>query len=151
MSHSTTPRIPPQPPEDWAEDLQAMLTADLGDRPRLGELNIFTTLARHPELFKTWMPFAGYLLIGGKLPFADRELGNHAFHIEFRIRPKSLGCGANRFLILGSEGAERVLHPVAQLSQHDLGHVERILGHKIYSDTFGPNQPDDLLNLGLKG
>jgi len=74
MSYPTTPRIPPQPPEDWAEDLQAMLTADLGDRPRLGELNIFTTLARHPELFKTWMPFAGYLLIAGKLPFADREL-----------------------------------------------------------------------------
>jgi 4-carboxymuconolactone decarboxylase len=74
MSHSTTPRIPPQPPEEWAEDLQSMLTADLGDRPRLGELNIFTTLARHPELFKTWMPFAGYLLISGKLPFADREL-----------------------------------------------------------------------------
>ena len=51
-----------------------MLTADLGDRPSLGELNIFTTLARHPELFKRWMPFAGYLLVGATLPFADREL-----------------------------------------------------------------------------
>jgi 4-carboxymuconolactone decarboxylase len=74
MSYPTTPRIPPQPPEDWDEDLRAMLTADLGDQPRLGELNIFTTLARHPELFKNWMRFAGYLLIGGRLPFADREL-----------------------------------------------------------------------------
>ena len=51
-----------------------MLSAELGDGPRLGEMNIFTTLARHPELFKTWMPFAGYMLIGAKLPFADREL-----------------------------------------------------------------------------
>jgi 4-carboxymuconolactone decarboxylase len=74
MSYPTTPRIPPQPPEEWEEDLRPMLTADLGDQPRLGELNIFTTLARHPELFKTWMQFAGYLLIRARLPFADREL-----------------------------------------------------------------------------
>ena len=74
MSYPTIPRIPPQPPEDWEEDLRAILTADLGDRPRLGELNIFTTFARHPELFKNWMQFARYLLVGGRLPFADREL-----------------------------------------------------------------------------
>jgi alkylhydroperoxidase family enzyme len=74
MSYPTTPRIPPQPPEDWAEDLRPMLNAEFNDQPRLGELNIFTTLARHPELFKNWMRFAGYLLIEGTLPFADREL-----------------------------------------------------------------------------
>jgi 4-carboxymuconolactone decarboxylase len=74
MSYPTAPRIPPQPPQEWADDLQGMLNADLGDQPRLGELNIFTTLARHPELFKAWMQFASYLLISGKLPFADREL-----------------------------------------------------------------------------
>lgn len=74
MSYPTTPRIPPQPPEDWAEDLRPMLTADIDDRPRLGDLNIFTTLARHPELFRNWMQFAGFLLLGGKLSFADREL-----------------------------------------------------------------------------
>jgi 4-carboxymuconolactone decarboxylase len=74
MSYPTTPRIPPQPSGDWAEDLRPILTADLVDQPRLGELNIFTTLARHPELFKAWMRFAGYLLTGGRLPFADREL-----------------------------------------------------------------------------
>ena len=49
-----------------------------------------------------------------------------------------------------SEGAQRVLHPVAQLPQHDFGHVQRILGDKINADTFGTNQPDDLLDLGLK-
>jgi 4-carboxymuconolactone decarboxylase len=74
MSYPSTPRIPPQPPEEWAEDLRGMLSADLGDQPKLGEMNIFTTLARHPELFKTWMPFGAFLLIGGKLSFADREL-----------------------------------------------------------------------------
>jgi alkylhydroperoxidase family enzyme len=68
------PRIPPQPREDWPEDLRGLLSADLGDRPSLGELNIFTTLVRHPELFKTWMPFGGYLLTAAELPFSDREL-----------------------------------------------------------------------------
>ena len=74
MSYPTTPRIPPQPQEDWAEDLRPMLNAELSGQPRLSELNIFTTLVRHPELFKNWMQFAGFLLLGGRLPFADREL-----------------------------------------------------------------------------
>lgn len=69
------PRISPQQPDDWADDVRGMLEADLGEgRPRLGDMHIFTTLARHPGLFKAWMPFGGYLLIGGKLAFADREL-----------------------------------------------------------------------------
>jgi 4-carboxymuconolactone decarboxylase len=74
MTYPTEPRIPPQPPEEWEEDVRAVLAADREGRPNLGEMNIFTTLARHPELFKAWMPFAGYMLIGAKLPFADREL-----------------------------------------------------------------------------
>ena len=74
MSYPATPRIPPQPQEDWAEDLRPMLNAELSGQPRLSELNIFTTLVRHPELFKNWMQFAGFLLLGGRLPFADREL-----------------------------------------------------------------------------
>jgi 4-carboxymuconolactone decarboxylase len=74
MSDPTTPRVPPQPPDEWAEEVRPILTAELADRSRLGDLNIFTTLARHPELFKVWMPFAGHLLLAGKLPFADREL-----------------------------------------------------------------------------
>jgi 4-carboxymuconolactone decarboxylase len=74
MSYPTTPRIAPQPQEEWPEELRPMLTADLENQPRLGEMNIFTTLARHPELFQSWMRFAGYILINGRLSFADREL-----------------------------------------------------------------------------
>ena len=74
MSELSEPRIPPQPPEDWDEELRPWLEAGREDRPRLGDMNIFTTLVRHPELFKTWMPFAGFMLLGAKLPFADREL-----------------------------------------------------------------------------
>jgi alkylhydroperoxidase family enzyme len=74
MTEPQAPRIPPQPAEDWAPEVRPMLTADLGERPRLGELNIFTTLARHPDLLNAWMPFASYMLIRARLPFADREL-----------------------------------------------------------------------------
>ena len=35
--------------------------------------NIFTTLVRHPGLFRRWLPFGGKLL-AGRLPARDREL-----------------------------------------------------------------------------
>ena len=40
----------------------------------LGSHNIFRTLARHPDLFRRWLPFGRYLLAGGTLPARDREL-----------------------------------------------------------------------------
>jgi 4-carboxymuconolactone decarboxylase len=51
----------------------------LGVRPpafdtRLGENNIFSTLARHTDLFRAWLPFGGFLLGGGVLPAREREL-----------------------------------------------------------------------------
>jgi 4-carboxymuconolactone decarboxylase len=41
--------------------------------PNAQAVNIFTTLVRHPGLYRRWMPFAGKLL-AGKLPARDREL-----------------------------------------------------------------------------
>jgi 4-carboxymuconolactone decarboxylase len=69
------PRIPPLQPEEWDEELRAMLER----RPApaqvaLGEHNIFSTLARHKQLFKAWMRFAGYLLGNGTLSARTREL-----------------------------------------------------------------------------
>lgn len=37
-------------------------------------MNIFTTLVRHPGLFRRWLPFAGKLLQGSSLPAREREL-----------------------------------------------------------------------------
>jgi 4-carboxymuconolactone decarboxylase len=47
--------------------LSALITR--GDPPR-----IFTTLARHPRLFRHWLPFAGSLLLRTELSRADVEL-----------------------------------------------------------------------------
>ncbi len=39
-----------------------------------GPPNIFTTLGRHPRLFRRWLRFAGALMPGGLLPRVDSEL-----------------------------------------------------------------------------
>jgi alkylhydroperoxidase family enzyme len=41
---------------------------------QLGQLNIFATLARHPELLEAWLPYGTYLLTEGTLSARDREL-----------------------------------------------------------------------------
>jgi 4-carboxymuconolactone decarboxylase len=67
----TTPRIPPLAPEDM-DDQARELVGEVGGETR-GAVNIFTTLVRHPGLFRRWLPFGGKLLVG-KLPARDREL-----------------------------------------------------------------------------
>ena len=63
-------------------------------------MNIFTTLVRHPGLFRKWLPFGGKLL-AGKLPPRDRELlilrtgwntrADYEWHQHVRIARASLG------------------------------------------------------------
>ncbi|MDR8411124.1 carboxymuconolactone decarboxylase family protein [Nonomuraea sp. 3-1Str] len=55
------PRVHPLPPEQW-DDFQR-------DHPQ----NVFTTLGRHPELYRAWLRF-GSALLYGTLPARDREL-----------------------------------------------------------------------------
>ncbi len=69
------PRIPPLPESDWEGDVAEILRAlPPGADAPIGEYNIFRTLARHPDLFRVWAPFGGYLLVGATLPATDREL-----------------------------------------------------------------------------
>lgn len=64
-------RIPPIPPADRDETARSLLSGVSGVGT---ELNIFTTLVRHPDLFRRWSTFGGSLLLAGKLPPRDREL-----------------------------------------------------------------------------
>jgi alkylhydroperoxidase family enzyme len=53
----------------------ARLTAAVSARATGGEpLRVFTTLGRHPRLFRTWLRFGATLMLRGDLPPADREL-----------------------------------------------------------------------------
>jgi alkylhydroperoxidase family enzyme len=69
-------RIPPLPESEWPETARA----EQHERPpavgaRLGDNNIFATLARHPDLFNAWLPYGGFLLgRAAVLPRREREL-----------------------------------------------------------------------------
>jgi 4-carboxymuconolactone decarboxylase len=68
------PRIPPLPPEEQDEPTRELLAqVRIADAPHAPTANIFSTLVRHPGLFRRWLPFGGKLL-AGKLPARDREL-----------------------------------------------------------------------------
>jgi 4-carboxymuconolactone decarboxylase len=66
------PRIPPLPVEGRDPEVDELLAGYR--RPDGSELNIFTTLARHPRLLKRWGAFGGTLLYRGRLGARDREL-----------------------------------------------------------------------------
>ena len=53
----------------------------------------------------------------------------------------------HRLLVARREGAQRVLHAVAELAQHLVGDVERILRDEIDADALASDQPHDLLDL----
>lgn len=73
MSSPNNPRIPPLP-EDERDDIANELIALAAGPDRIGMTpNIWTTLVRHPGLFRRWIPFGGKLL-AGKIPLRDREL-----------------------------------------------------------------------------
>ena len=53
----------------------------------------------------------------------------------------------HRLLVAGGEGAQGVLHPVAELAQHGVGQVERVLGDEVDPHPLGADQPHQLLDL----
>ena len=68
---SPAPRIRPLPEEERDEQQRELLSGV--NATGAPAANIFSTLVRHPGLFRRWLPFGGKLL-AGKLPARDREL-----------------------------------------------------------------------------
>jgi alkylhydroperoxidase family enzyme len=68
-----TVRVTPLPRR--ALGLRAGVAAAVTARATGGEApRVFTTLARHPRLFRSWLRFSGVMLLRGDLPAVDREL-----------------------------------------------------------------------------
>jgi 4-carboxymuconolactone decarboxylase len=67
----STPRIAPLPEPEWDDRTRELLGR--AGVPGGDTTNIFTTLVRHPRLFRHWLPFGGALLTGS-LPARDREI-----------------------------------------------------------------------------
>lgn len=70
-SRPPSPRIPPLGPDERTAEADELLGQVA--MPDASASNIFTTLVRHPGLFRRWLPFAGKML-AGKLPPRLREL-----------------------------------------------------------------------------
>jgi AhpD family alkylhydroperoxidase len=67
------PRITPGSRREIGH-VNALITRAIGTATGGGPPNLFTTLARHPRLFRKWLRFAGALMPGGRLPRVDSEL-----------------------------------------------------------------------------
>lgn len=67
ISGGRAPRIAPLPAAEWDDTLTAVAAST-------GPLNLFTTLGRHPELFRRWIRLGNALLMKGLLGDRDREL-----------------------------------------------------------------------------
>jgi len=67
-----TPRIAPLAPDEQDDEARELL-GGVATPGAPGASNIFTTLVRHPGLFRKWLPFGGKLL-AGKIPAREREL-----------------------------------------------------------------------------
>jgi len=63
------PRVPPLGDDELSDEQRELLS-----RGNTGRMNIFRTLARHPDLYKSWMPFGTYLLTKSALPAREREI-----------------------------------------------------------------------------
>ncbi|MEU8031274.1 carboxymuconolactone decarboxylase family protein [Streptomyces sp. NPDC049099] len=69
----TGPRLGPLPEADWDPATRELLAPVPRDAD--GHLpNVFTTLVRHPGLFRHFLPFGSHLLRDGRLPDRTREL-----------------------------------------------------------------------------
>ncbi len=70
-----TPRIPPVELDAMDHETRSLLDSLTGlQGNRVDHLNVFTTLAQHPKLFKRWLVFANHVLVKSTLPARDREL-----------------------------------------------------------------------------
>jgi alkylhydroperoxidase family enzyme len=63
------PRIPPLPADQWDEQARQVM-APFGNEP----MNIFATLANHPDLLRRWLVFANHILGKSTLAVREREL-----------------------------------------------------------------------------
>jgi len=67
------PRVPPLAPEEWSPEAREVLDP-LRGAMGVRALNIFGTLAHHPELLRRWLGFANHVLGRSTLPAREREL-----------------------------------------------------------------------------
>ncbi|GMV54801.1 MAG: hypothetical protein AMXMBFR6_06060 [Betaproteobacteria bacterium] len=66
--------------------------------------------------------------------------------IERGIRAQGIGRCPDRFLVARTEGAQCVLHAVAEPAQYPVVNVQRILRDEKHADTLGADQAHHLFD-----
>ncbi len=79
-------------------------------------------------------------LNAARRPAPCAQLGDGGFHVEFWVARRVLAAALTAFLIPRREGAQRVLHPVAQLDQHGVGQIQRVLRLKVHAHALAAHQ-----------
>ena len=72
MPRLTKPRVAPLPAAEWPESVRGV--ADSNPRGEDGVMNIFATLANHPDLMRRWLVFGNHVLFKSTLPPREREI-----------------------------------------------------------------------------
>jgi len=78
---------------------------------------------------------------------AGGELEDRLLRVEGGVGAKRLGRRLYRLLILWRESAQRVLGAVAELPEHVVGNVERVLRDEVDANALGADEPYHLLDL----
>lgn len=66
------PRLEPKPADEWDDRTRELLGAT--GTPGDGTINIFATLAHHPDLLRRWLVFGSHVLAKSTLSTRHREL-----------------------------------------------------------------------------
>ena len=66
--------------------------------------------------------------------------------VESRVLAERVGCGFDRAGVARRERPQRVLYPIAELAQHAVGHVQRVLGDEIDPYALRADQPYHLFD-----
>ena len=82
----------------------------------------------------------------GDQRLAHGELGDRLLHLHLRVWTERGRRGLHRLLVARREGAQRVLHAIAELAQHRVGHVERILRDEVHAHALRAHEAHDLLD-----
>ena len=72
MPRISKPRINPLPVAEWDESVKSI--AGSNPRGEDGVMNIFATLANHPNLMRRWLVFGNHILFKSERPPREREL-----------------------------------------------------------------------------
>jgi hypothetical protein len=67
------PRIDPLPEEEWDDEIRSLVELNWSGPPPGNRNNLYRTMVRHPDLYRTWHEF-GRVAFHGRINARDRQV-----------------------------------------------------------------------------